>query len=90
MEIIQERLEREYDLRLITTAPSVVYRVTKTDGSVHMIENPAKLPEPTYREKIEEPYVTASIMVPNDFVGQIMELCQNRRGIFQDMKYENL
>lgn len=87
MEIIQERLEREYDLRLITTAPSVVYRVTKTDGSVHMIENPAKLPEPTYREKIEEPYVTASIMVPNDFVGQIMELCQNRRGIFQDMKY---
>ncbi len=87
MEIIQERLEREYDLRLITTAPSVVYRVTKTDGSVHMIENPAKLPEPTYREKIEEPYVTASIMVPNDFVGQIMELCQNRRGMFQDMKY---
>ena len=87
MEIIQERLEREYDLQLITTAPSVVYRVTKTDGSVHMIENPAKLPEPTYREKIEEPYVTASVMVPNDFVGQIMELCQNRRGIFQDMKY---
>ncbi len=87
MEIIQERLEREYDLRLITTAPSVVYRVTKTDGSVHMIENPAHLPDPNYREMIEEPYVTASIMVPNDFVGQIMELCQGRRGIFQDMKY---
>lgn len=87
MEIIQERLEREYDLRLITTAPSVVYRVTKTDHTVHMIENPAHLPDPNYREKIEEPYVTASIMVPNDFVGQIMELCQGRRGIFQDMKY---
>ena len=87
MEIIQERLEREYDLRLITTAPSVVYRVTKTDGSVLMIENPAFLPDPNYRTMIEEPYVSASIMVPNDFVGQIMELCQGRRGIFQDMKY---
>jgi len=87
MEIIQERLEREYNLSLITTAPSVVYRVTKTDGSVHMIENPAKLPEPTYREKIEEPYVDASIMVPNEFVGALMELCQGRRGIFVDMKY---
>jgi len=87
MEIIQERLEREYDLRLIITAPSVVYRVTKTDGSVLMIENPAFLPDPNYRTMIEEPYVSASIMVPNDFVGQIMELCQGRRGIFQDMKY---
>ncbi|MBX9947648.1 MAG: translation elongation factor 4 [Candidatus Obscuribacterales bacterium] len=87
MEIIQERLEREYDLRLITTAPSVVYRVTKTDGSILMIENPAFLPDPNYRTMIEEPYVSASIMVPNDFVGQIMELCQGRRGIFQDMKY---
>jgi GTP-binding protein LepA len=87
MEIIQERLEREYNLSLITTAPSVVYRVTKTDGTVLMIENPAKLPEPTYREKIEEPYVSASVIVPNDFVGPIMELCQGRRGIFIDMKY---
>lgn len=87
MEIIQERLEREYSLNLITTAPSVVYRVTKTDSSVIMVENPAKLPEPNYREKIEEPYVQASIMVPNEFVGPIMELCQNRRGIFIDMKY---
>ncbi|HEY9787637.1 MAG TPA: translation elongation factor 4, partial [Candidatus Obscuribacterales bacterium] len=87
MEIIQERLEREYNLALITTAPSVVYRVTKTDGKVLMVENPAKLPEPNYREMIEEPYVSASIMVPNDFVGPIMELCQNRRGIFVDMKY---
>ncbi len=87
MEIIQERLEREYNLSLITTAPSVVYRVTKTDGSILMVENPAKLPEPTYREKIEEPYVSANILVPNEFVGALMELCQGRRGIFVDMKY---
>lgn len=87
MEIIQERLEREYTLNLITTAPSVVYRVTKTDGSVHMVENPAKLPDPNYREKMEEPYVSASILVPNEFVGAIMELAQGRRGIFIDMKY---
>jgi GTP-binding protein LepA len=87
MEIIQERLEREYDLSLITTAPSVVYRVTKTDGTILMVENPAKLPEPTYREKIEEPFVDAKIMVPNEFVGALMELCQGRRGSFIDMKY---
>ena len=87
MEIIQERLEREYDLSLITTAPSVVYRVTKTDGSVIMVENPARLPEPTYREKMEEPFVLASVLVPNEFVGPLMELCQGRRGIFIDMKY---
>ena len=87
MEIVQERLEREYKLLLITTAPSVVYRVTKTDGTVIMVENPAKLPHPNYREKIEEPYVLASIMVPNEFVGAIMELSQGRRGIFKDMKY---
>ena len=87
MEIIQERLEREYGLNLITTAPSVVYRVTKTDGSVVMVDNPALLPDPNYREFIEEPYVSASIMSPNEYVGAIMELCQGRRGIFQDMKY---
>jgi len=87
MEIVQERLEREYSLNLITTAPSVVYRVTKTDGSVIMVENPAFLPEATYREKIEEPFVEAHIMLPNEFVGAIMELCQGRRGIFVDMKY---
>jgi GTP-binding protein LepA len=87
MEIIQERLEREYALLLITTAPSVVYRVTKTDRSVIMVDNPALLPHPNYREMIEEPYVTASIMVPNEFVGPLMELCQGRRGIFIDMKY---
>jgi GTP-binding protein LepA len=87
MEIIQERLEREYNLNLITTAPSVVYRVTKTDGSIIMVENPAKLPEPNYREKIEEPFVDAKVMVPNEFVGALMELCQGRRGNFIDMKY---
>jgi GTP-binding protein LepA len=87
MEIIQERLEREYNLTLITTAPSVVYRVTKTDGKVLMVENPSKLPEANYREMIEEPFVFASIMLPNDYVGQIMELCQGRRGVFLDMKY---
>jgi GTP-binding protein LepA len=87
MEIIQERLEREYSINMITTAPSVVYRVTKTDGTVLMVENPAKLPDPNYREKIEEPYVTASIILPNEFVGPLMELCQGRRGIFIDMKY---
>lgn len=87
MEIIQERLEREYNLTLITTAPSVIYRVTKTDGTVVMVENPAKLPPPTYREMIEEPFVAASILVPNEYVGQVMELAQGRRGIFVDMKY---
>ncbi len=87
MEIIQERLEREYALTLITTAPSVVYRVTKTDGTVLMVDNPAKLPEPNYREMIEEPYVEASILVPNEYVGPVMELAQGRRGIFIDMKY---
>lgn len=87
MEIVQERLEREYNLTLITTAPSVVYRVTKTDGTVMMVENPAKLPHPNYREKIEEPFVEANILVPNDYVGAIMELAQGRRAIFRDMKY---
>ena len=87
MEIVQERLEREYSLLLITTAPSVVYRVTKTDGTVLMVENPAKLPHPNYREKIEEPFVVASILVPNEYVGTVMELCQGRRGVFVDMKY---
>lgn len=87
MEIIQERLEREYNLTLITTAPSVIYRVTKTNGDVVMIDNPAKLPEPNYREKMEEPYVTANIICPTEYVGALMELCQGRRGIYIDMKY---
>ena len=87
MEIVQERLEREYELTLITTAPSVVYRVTKTDGSIIMVDNPAHLPDPNYRTMIEEPYVEASILVPNEYVGPVMDLAQSRRGIFSDMKY---
>lgn len=87
MEVAQERLEREYNLSLIATAPSVVYEVTKTDGKVIEIDNPAHLPDPSHREKIEEPYVLLHIFLPNDFVGGIMELCQGRRGVFMDMKY---
>ncbi|MGI0486830.1 translation elongation factor 4 [Pantanalinema rosaneae CENA516] len=88
MEIVQERLEREYNLDLITTAPSVVYRVTLIkDGEVIHIENPSKLPEPQHREKIEEPYVQVDMITPKEFVGTLTELCQNRRGVFKDMKY---
>lgn len=87
MEVAQERLEREYGLTLITTAPSVIYKVTKTGGEVIEIDNPALLPDPNHREKIDEPYVLLHIFLPNDFVGQIMELCQTRRGIYKDMKY---
>jgi len=87
MEIIQERLEREFDLDLIATAPSVVYRVTKTDGTVLMIDNPSKYPEPNVIAKVEEPYVLANIMVPEAYVGAVMELCQDRRGQFQTMEY---
>ncbi|MEO1146648.1 MAG: translation elongation factor 4 [Cyanobacteria bacterium J06638_22] len=87
MEIVQERLEREYDLDLITTAPSVIYRVTKLDGEVVMIDNPSNLPDPQNRERIEEPYVQVDIIVPEEFVGPLMELSQTRRGDFKDMKY---
>lgn len=87
MEIIQERLEREYDLDLITTAPSVVYKVHKEDGEVLEIENPAKMPEPHEIDFIEEPFVEATIMLPDDYVGDGMELAQDRRGEFEDMQY---
>ena len=87
MEIIQERLEREYNLDLITTAPSVVYRVLKTDGSVVMIDNPLDYPDPGEIEQAEEPFVTASIICPSEFVGNIMELCQDRRGEYKGMNY---
>ena len=87
MEIIQERLEREYNLDLVTTAPSVIYKVHKTDGSVINVDNPTNLPNPTEIDFMEEPMVKADIMVPTDFVGNVMELCQERRGIFIDMKY---
>jgi GTP-binding protein LepA len=87
MEIIQERLEREYQIPLITTAPSVVYHVYLTDGSMMAIDNPTKMPETGKIDRIEEPYVKATILVPNDYVGTVMELCQGKRGIFQDMQY---
>lgn len=87
MEIIQERLEREFDLNIITTAPSVIYRVTKNDGEVMMIQNPANLPPATETKMIEEPIVNSDIIVPKDYVGVVMELCQERRGTMKDMEY---
>ncbi|MCA9806861.1 MAG: translation elongation factor 4 [Cyanobacteria bacterium HKST-UBA06] len=87
MEIVQERLEREYDLDLIVTAPSVVYKVTTVRGEVLDVDNPANLPEPTHREKIEEPVAKVSIITPNEYVGTLMELSQARRGEFLTMDY---
>ncbi|MCS6942813.1 MAG: translation elongation factor 4 [Geminocystis sp.] len=87
MEIVQERLEREYHLDLIATAPSVVYRVTCTDGKVLEIDNPSALPPPQKRVKIEEPYVKVELITPETYVGALMDLCQSRRGIFIDMRY---
>jgi GTP-binding protein LepA len=87
MEIVQERLEREYNLDLIITAPSVVYRVITIKGEELFIDNPSKLPDPQYREKIEEPYVKLDIITPEIYVGTLMELCQQRRGVFKDMRY---
>ena len=87
MEIIQERLEREYNLDLIATAPSVVYQVTTIKGETMLVDNPSRLPDPAQREKIEEPYVQLDMITPEVYVGILMELCQNRRGIFKDMKY---
>ena len=87
MEIAQERLEREYDLSIVTTAPSVIYKVYKTNGEVVEIDNPANLPPAQVRDYIEEPYVKASIITPNDFVGTLMDLAQSKRGIFINMHY---
>ena len=87
MEIIQERLEREYNLDLITTAPNVVYRVTKTNGEVLMVDNPLDYPDPADIQLAEEPYVKASLIAPQEYVGNIMDLCQQRRGEFKDMVY---
>ncbi len=87
MEIVQERLEREYDLDLVTTAPSVIYKITLTDGQEMNIDNPTNLPPVTSIEKMEEPIVKATIMTPIDYVGSIMELSQERRGIYKDMSY---
>jgi len=87
MEIIQERIEREFKIDLITTAPSVIYHVFLTDGSELKVDNPANMPDPQKIDRVEEPYVKATMMVPNDFVGAVMELCQGKRGIFIDMQY---
>ena len=87
MEIAQERLEREYGISLVTTAPSVVYKVHKTNGEVIDIDNPANLPDAQYRDYIEEPYVKVDIITPNEFVGSLMELSQSKRGIFKNMQY---
>ncbi|AOC56090.1 MULTISPECIES: translation elongation factor 4 [Bacillus] len=87
MEIIQERIEREFKIDLITTAPSVIYDVYMTDGEKIVVDNPSNLPDPQKIEKIEEPYVKATMMVPNDYVGSVMELCQGKRGNFIDMQY---
>lgn len=87
MEVIQERLEREYNLDLITTAPSVIYKITRTDGTVEMIDNPTNYPDPAVIAKAEEPMTNAHIYAPNEYVGNIMELCQDRRGVFKDMTY---
>ncbi|MDE5104205.1 MAG: translation elongation factor 4, partial [Trichodesmium sp. St19_bin2] len=87
MEIVQERLEREYDLDLIVTSPSVVYQVTTSKEEVILVDNPNSLPEPNLREKIEEPYVRVEMITPEEYVGTLMELGQSRRGVFKDMKY---
>lgn len=87
MEIIQERIEREFKIDLITTAPSVIYNVNLTDGSRVIVDNPSNMPDPQKIDTVEEPYVKATMMAPNEFVGAIMELCQQKRGIFIDMQY---
>ena len=87
MEIIQERIEREFDLEIITTAPSVSYRVHKTDGSVLIVDNPSRFPDVSYIDYCEEPIITADIYTPPDYVGAIMDLCQEKRGVFTDMTY---
>lgn len=87
MEIIQERIEREFDLDIVTTAPSVSYHIYKTDGSMDRIDNPANLPDPAAIDRIEEPIISAEIFTPPDYIGPIMDLCQDRRGTFLDMQY---
>jgi len=87
MEIIQERLEREFDLKLVSTAPTVVYRVTRTDGKVVEVDNPAGLPAPTLMERIEEPFILAGIITPETYLGAVMTLCQERRGIQKELRY---
>ena len=87
MDVIKERLEREYNLTLITTAPNVIYEVVKTNGDIEMVDNPSQFPNPTVIEHVEEPFVNATIIVPKDFVGPVMELSQEKRGEYQNMTY---
>lgn len=87
MEVIQERIEREFNLDIITTAPSVIYKITGTDGVTIELTNPTNMPEPSKIDYMEEPIVKASLITPTDYVGAVMELCQNRRGVFKDMQY---
>ena len=87
MEVVQERLEREYGLNLIATAPSVIYKVTLTDGSVEYVDNPSMMPNANVIDCIEEPYVKASIMVPNEYIGSVMQISQDKRGVYKDMIY---
>ena len=87
MEVIQERLEREFDLDLVTTLPSVIYEVYKTDGTMVRVDNPHNYPDPAHIERAEEPYVKVTIVTPPDYVGNIMPMCQDRRGEFKDMQY---
>ncbi|BDA39534.1 translation elongation factor 4 [Candidatus Atelocyanobacterium thalassae] len=90
MEVVQERLEREYNLELITTAPSVIYRVTTIDGKVIKIDNPSLLPVPQQQEKVEEPYIKVEMITPEIYIGTLMELCQSRRGVFKEIRYFTL
>jgi len=87
MDVVQERLEREYNLDLILTAPSVIYKITLTDGTVIDLDNPSKMPELTLVKKIEEPYVVAQMMMPKEYIGPVMQLCQDRRGIYKNMEF---
>jgi len=87
MEIIQERLEREYNLELITTAPTVIYRVTKTDGTVLMVDNPSNLPPPQHIQRIEEPFIKATLHLPSEFLGAVLGLCEAKRGLQKEIKY---
>ena len=87
MDVVQERLEREYNLNLIATAPSVIYHVHMTNGEIIKLDNPAKMPDMSKVDHLEEPFVRATIMTPPDYIGPLMELCQNKRGVFVNMDY---
>ena len=87
MEIIQQRLEREFDLDIVTTAPSVSYRIVKTDGEVLEVDNPSNMPDLSLVDYMEEPIASVNVITPNDYVGAVMEVCQDKRGIFQNMEY---